>query len=292
MQCFDGGRQVQVTRRWAAERFAARFGADPEATDRAEAFLAEQEIDSGILVRRGHQLKFWHLTVQEYLAAQALAGRQDAERGRLLLGTEPAIYRPEWRELVLLLGGVLYVQGEDKVDGLVGGVLDALGRQPSRVEQARCAGLIGALVRDLAPFAYRPADPRYQEVLGAALAVFNPKQAPSIPLPDRIDAADALAQAGDPRLSWTHPERWVEIPRGRFAMGAQKVDPAASEIPEAGDDEVPVHLVRVDAFRIARFPVTVSKYADFVDDEDSTDPRWWQAGGGAPTPEPADWEAQ
>jgi hypothetical protein len=47
------GRQVQVTRRWAAERLAARFGPHPDAIDQAESFLAEEEIDSGIVVRRG-----------------------------------------------------------------------------------------------------------------------------------------------------------------------------------------------------------------------------------------------
>ena len=87
MQADAKGRQVQVNRRWAAERLAA-IGGDANATDRAETFLAEEEVDSGIVVRRGHQLKFWHLTFQEYLAAQALAGKQDDERARLLLAAE------------------------------------------------------------------------------------------------------------------------------------------------------------------------------------------------------------
>lgn len=229
MQSDPQGRQVQVTRRWAAERLAGRFAPAVDAAEaiaRADAFLAEEEIDSGILVRRGDQLRFWHLTFQEYLTAQALAGRSDSERADLLLsaiaGVTPALYRPEWRETVLLLGGVLYLQGADKVDGLVAAVLGRLDskraeaagllgamrralasfgyRSVTLAEQARAAGLLGALVRDLAPFAYRPADPRYGQVLEAALAVFDPAQAPAIPLADRIAAAEALAQAGDPRL--------------------------------------------------------------------------------------------
>ena len=62
MQADAKGRQVQVNRRWAAERLAARFGGDANATDRAETFLAEEEVDSGIVVRRGHQLKFSPVT--------------------------------------------------------------------------------------------------------------------------------------------------------------------------------------------------------------------------------------
>jgi formylglycine-generating enzyme required for sulfatase activity/predicted MPP superfamily phosphohydrolase len=295
MQTDPGGRQVQVTRRWAAERLAPHFASDADATARAEAFLAEEEIDSGIIVRRGHQLRFWHLTFQEYLAAQALAGWEDAKRTGLLLDAAgqqtPAVYRPEWRETVLLLAGVLCVQGQAKVDGLVAGVLDRLGDTPTRAEQARAAGLLGAVVQDLSPFGYHPADPRYAALLEAAMAVFDAKQAAKIPLQDRIAAADALARAGDPRLGWVRPDRFVALPGGTFAMGAQKTDPKApGHDSEADDDEAPVHTVVVDPFQIGRFPVTVAEYAEFVDDEDATDPRWWQAGGGDKGAMPENWE--
>ena len=299
MQDDSKGRQVQVSRRWAAERIAHRFGrpGDAEARERADAFLAEEEIDSGIVVRRGHQLRFWHLTFQEYLAAQALAGRADTDRTTLLLapgGTAaPKLYRPEWRETVLLLGGVLWLQGQDRVDDLVAAVIDALGERPTRAEQARAAGLLGALVRDLAPFGYRPADPRYAEILAAALAVFDPAQAGAIPLADRIAAAEALAQAGDPRLGWTHPERWVELPGGRFLMGAQKQDEKAPGYdPGAYDHEAPVHEVQVTGFGISRFPVTVAEFGEFLEDEDHADARWWQAGGADQPIEPGNWEEQ
>ncbi len=77
MHLHPDGRQVQVPRRWAAERIAGNFG-DREnhvSVDRAERFLEEEEIDSGIVVSRGHDIRFWHLTFQEYLAARAVGGR-------------------------------------------------------------------------------------------------------------------------------------------------------------------------------------------------------------------------
>ena len=37
--------------------------------------------------------------------------------------------------------------------------------------------------------------------------------------------------------------------------------------PEAGEDEAPVHRVYLDAFRIARYPVTVEQYRQFVEHE-------------------------
>jgi len=299
MQGDPQGRQVQVTRHWAAERIAHRFraghAADPGPLECADRFLVDEEQDSGILVRRGNQLRFWHLTFQEYLAAQALAGLADGERNTLLLGTGgaavPAIYRSEWRETVLLLGGVLHEQGVDKVDGLVGAVLDGCG--PDLADQARAAGLLGALVRDLDPFHYQPGDPRYARCLTAALGVFDPAQAPAIPLADRIAAAEALAQVGDPRLGWHRPARWVELPDGRFLMGAQKYEQEAPGYDrEADDDEAPAHQVQVSGFALARFPVTVAEFAAFLEDEDRDDPRWWAAGG-ADQPIPSDdWEDQ
>ncbi|MDG4601318.1 MAG: SUMF1/EgtB/PvdO family nonheme iron enzyme [Defluviicoccus sp.] len=297
MQTDPGGRQVQVTRRWAAERLAPHFGGDADATARADAFLAEEEIDSGIIVRRGNQLKFWHDTFREYLAGQALAGMEDTKRTDLLLAPRfsemPALYRPEWRETVLLLAGVLCLQGQDKVDGLIARVLDQLGAKPSRADEARAAGLLGAVVQDLTPFGYRPADPRYAALLEAAMAVFDAKQAAAIPLQDRIAAADALARAGDPRLGWARPGRFVALPDGTFAMGAQKTDPKApGHDPGAYDHEAPVHTVALDPFQIGRFPVTVAEYAEFVEDEDAADPRWWQAGGGDKEATPDAWEDQ
>ncbi|AUB81110.1 hypothetical protein THSYN_09175 [Candidatus Thiodictyon syntrophicum] len=300
MQSDGRGRQVQVTRHWAAERIAQHFPAagtgDPGAIERAEAFLLDEELDSGLIVRRGNQVRFWHLTFQEYLAAQALAGRADAERTAALLdsadGGTPALYRSEWRETVLLLGGVLHEQGGEKVEGLVAAVLDRLGPGSTLAEQARAAGLLGALVRDLDPFGYRPADPRYARCLAAALAVFEPEQADAIPLADRIAAADALAQAGDPRLDWAHPERWVELPGGRFRMGAQQQDAQAPGYDEkANKFEAPVHQVQVSGFAIARFPVTVAEFAEFLAEEDP-DPGWWRAGGADEPVEPHDWEDQ
>ena len=299
MQGDPQGRQVQVTRHWAAERIAHRFragdAADPGPLECAEGFLLDEEQDSGILVRRGNQLRFWHLTFQEYLAAQALAGLADGERNTLLLGSGgaavPAVYRPEWRETVLLLGGVLHEQGVDKVDGLVGAVLDGCG--PGLADQARAAGLLGALVRDLDPFHYQPGDLRYARCLTAALGVFDPVQAPAIPLPDRIAAADALAQAGDPRLGWYRPARWVELPGGRLLMGAQKnQEKAPGYDPDAYDNEAPVHQVQVSAFAMARFPVTVAEFAAFLEDEDHADSRWWGAGGADQPSAPDDWDDQ
>ena len=87
MQMHPDGRQVQVSRRWAAEQMQHEFRG-LQARERlaaAERFLDDEELDSGIVVRRGNDVRFWHLTFQEYLAARALAAREDSEQRELLL---------------------------------------------------------------------------------------------------------------------------------------------------------------------------------------------------------------
>jgi formylglycine-generating enzyme required for sulfatase activity len=296
MQLHKDGRQVQVPGRWAAEQIAGAFG-DPDeraSVDQGERFLAEEEIDSGIVVARGHDVRFWHLTFQEYLAARAIGGRGEAAQRALLLDGSRRFYVPEWREVVLLLGGVLYTQGRAKVEGLVQAVLEELyaAKDPGLDRQARAAGLLGALVRDLAPFHYTPADGRYERLMQAALAVFDLDEARAIPVDIRIEAAEALGQAGDPRLD-DEALRWVEIPGGRFLMGAQSKDPKRPGYDEeALDRESPPHEVALDPFRIARWPVTVAEYALFLDDGGYAEARWWNEGGYDQFAGPDAWEDQ
>ncbi|MEO8166388.1 MAG: hypothetical protein ABI619_13435, partial [Betaproteobacteria bacterium] len=75
MQNHPDGRQVQVTRHWAARAIADQWRElppDGQATA-ADRFLADEELDSGIIVGRGDHVRFWHLTFQEFLAARGLA---------------------------------------------------------------------------------------------------------------------------------------------------------------------------------------------------------------------------
>ena len=90
--------------------------------------------------------------------------------------------------------------------------------------QARSAGLLGAVLRDLKPLDYEVVDARYLKLLDKALGIFDAARSRAIPIETRIEAADALGQSGDPRLEPGHPERYVPIPAGSFMMGAQKTD--------------------------------------------------------------------
>ena len=123
MQDHPDGRQAQIPRFEAAQQIAGEWRHEPEnrRIRVAEAFLDQEELDSGIVVRRGDYLRFWHLTFQEYLAARALASRTEDEQRKLLFGKPEKLYQPEWRETVLLAAGVLHHDGVRRVRQHLGG---------------------------------------------------------------------------------------------------------------------------------------------------------------------------
>jgi hypothetical protein len=270
MQNHPTGRQSQVSRGWATAVLAERFIglAEADRNEQAAEFLEQEEVDSGIIVSRGSDLRFWHLTFQEYLAARAMGGRPDSAQHALLLDHDK-IYQPEWRELALLLGGVLLRQGPAKVDELVSALLDGLGKTPTLSKKARCVGLLGAMISDLQVLSYEPADPRYSATFGDVLQIFDINKAAQVEFALRLEAAEALGRAGDPRLL---RDNWVKIEAGHFWMGAQLEDPAKPNYdPRAQADEGPVRSITLPAYHIGRYLVTVYEYQQFVESSGYSD---------------------
>jgi Sulfatase-modifying factor enzyme 1/Domain of unknown function (DUF4062) len=264
MQNHPRGRQLGVGSPWAAEALAAYFGpgSKSERSARAARFLEDEMTDSGIIVSRGGQLQFWHLTFQEYLAATSISGKPDQEQKQLLFDQGKA-HRPEWRETVLLLAGVLYGNGvgKPKVDILATAILDRAGSKLA--DQARAADLLGAIVNDLKPFDYDPPDPaRYHALMDATLGVFEKASVNRVEFAVRLAAAEALGQAGDPRLN---RENWIRIEGRKSGL---------------------------KAFEIGQYPVTVQEYTKFVDAGGYRDNQWWKAGGFGKESQPRDWDTQ
>jgi formylglycine-generating enzyme required for sulfatase activity len=267
----DGGRLVQIGKRMAAELLAGEFGGSVDAN---EDLLERETEDSGIVSSVGNDVKFWHLSFQEYLAALEIGGLSEKQQTETVVSSGK-LNHPEWRETMRLLGGVLFKQGEAKVEGLFQAILGRLGKPPQLADQARCAALLGVMMRDLSRMGYQPKTPGYESTVRAAMRIFDAAAEP-IDLKTRIEAADALGQVGDPRLE---EDNWVKIPAGAFYMGAQKKK-GRNYDPEASDDESPVHKVTLRGFRIGRFPVTVQEFGAFL------------AGGNGKLTEPEDWERQ
>ena len=132
---------------------------------------------------------------------------------------------------MLLLGGVLIRLGPEKVDAVFRAMLDEADRDSSLTAKARAVGLLGAMLRDLRPSRYHPADSRYEAFLKDALGVFE-LSAANIPLKTRVEAAEALGQAGDPRLRDPRKDDdyWVQIPGGKFWRGGTERQPQRTEL--------------------------------------------------------------
>jgi formylglycine-generating enzyme required for sulfatase activity/transcriptional regulator with XRE-family HTH domain len=238
----------------------------------AERFLQQEEVNSGIIVNRGERLRFWHPTFQEYLAAVTLA-YDPVERQRRLFD-QGKVRDADWRETVLLLAGCLKKQGDEPADELLGKILDGDGVM--LLDCVRRAGLMGALMNDLAAWQYRlplALDERYQTLLKQALSIFEKPAARLLPFEVRLEAAEALGRAGDPRLA-EGTNNWVPVERAEFRMGETR------------------RRVAVAPFAMARYPVTVVEYERFVKGRGYQKRELWSAGGFGQFSEPNGWTEQ
>ncbi len=275
---------VQINRRKAAEYLSQQFVGAIEENER---MLNDEIENSGIISPVGPDLKFWHLSFQEYLAAREISSLTDDKQFALVL-KDGKLYRPEWRETMRLLGAILRNQGNEKTEGLVEAILASVKPKDPLPQKAPAVALLGAMMRDLSQMDYQPKTPDYERTVKAVMSIFEPGESQKLPFQLRLEAADALGQVGDPRLE---EDTWITIPAGKFRMGAQK-GKGRNHDPEAYPDESPVHEVTLKAFRIRRYAVTVQEYATFVEHKGYATQPYWPAGGFGQFQEPEDWEAQ
>ena len=263
MQDHPEGRQTQVAQEWAADALADRFADQPDPQEAAAAFLHDEELDSGIVVGRGRDLRFWHLTFQEYLAAKTIAGMREAKQAQLLTGPRPAAVparmargRPAaGRHPVRPRRGPRGRPGRSDPGRPVRRAGAAGSSSLRLADQASCVGLLGAIRRDLSPYGYVPADPRYAQLMQNVMAMFDPEGSRAVPLPTRVAAAEALGRAGDPRpgVGLRSDRRglpdilWCDVPGGTLQMGSAKGDKDAEEN-EYGPDGQPLP-VEIQPFR-------------------------------------------
>ncbi len=285
-----GARMVQMNKRQAAELLSSAFGG---AADANEVLLESETHDSGIISSAGSDLKFWHLSFQEYLAAREIASLGEQQQIARVVASGK-LYHPEWREAMRLLGGVLRQQGESKIEGFFRAILESLGKQPTLTQQVRCAALLGAMMRDLSRMGYEPKTPGYRQTVKSVIGIFEAGAAGQIDIQTRLEAADALGQVGDPRLDQHSDERnWVTIPACTFRMGAQSSSKNEPNFdPQAQEPESPVHAVTLRPFRIARFPVTVQQFGQFMRNSGYSSTKFWSHGGYGSVERPEDWERQ
>jgi formylglycine-generating enzyme required for sulfatase activity/DNA polymerase III delta prime subunit len=287
------GRQRQVGLRWAAEALESEFTITQHHTAlmQAEYFLRDEMIDSGIIVERNNFIEFWHLTFQEYLTAYEISGKSEKDQIETIFDND-RLYMSEWREVMLLLSGVLYKSGIDKVNNLITTIIDKEVEETNLSLLARKVGLLGGMVNDLSPFDFQPSDKRYKSIVRSVMGIFEKETFRSTSVRIRIEAADALGRVGDPRFD-KEEDLWVPVPAGTFWMGAQRYDPKGQDYDsEASDEEFPVHEVEYATYCIGKYPVTVCQYKQFIEAGGYKDKKYWQAGGFGEFDKPDKWEDQ
>ncbi len=288
--------------------FFKRLGSS-EPSAHADTFLEVVREEAGLLVARDDETAFVfpHLTFQEYLAACWLAEQPDMiEQAYKRWQSDD---RERWRQVLLLLAGRLRQKGQKDIerDGVPwldmlssatarGQAKDATQRRRDAVLAAFSYAEMGeraALATSMRDLVTQVETPLRQAIIHLLEAAD-----PAIGAEDRIAAARILARLGDPRCpvelaQWRNEPfpadfggtgYWRALLAGTYTIGGW----------EEGEKRVKLKL---PSFWIARYPITVAQYAQFVDagGYGAKAERWWTKQGwqwkrrGSETVEPHRW---
>ncbi len=209
---------------------------------RLEAIFDEMEPRCGLLRPDKGQFGFWHLTFQEFLAADHL--RDNASD--FVAAVEP-YWSDEWyREVVELYIGSLSLQNKKVANDVV--LAGALGRDAPPFVRWRLAGQ--ALV-DIP--ANRRLQPGLEAVRQRLLEIVAAGAEPTV----LADAGEILGRLGDPR---------------RDLRDFVPVEGSTYKFKERGE-------TKVAAFAIGRYPVTNAWYAEFMAAGGYEEERYWSVEG-------------
>ncbi|HNZ12139.1 MAG TPA: SUMF1/EgtB/PvdO family nonheme iron enzyme [Anaerolineaceae bacterium] len=211
-----------------------------EAAALTEDFLDYARRENGLLTERSAgRFGFFHLTLEEYLAAWKIAHKPQEERQRILVERWPD---PYWEEVLLLTAGELQDGEEDALKNFLLSILALESTDPQ--------------------LAGRPA-----LLAGRALADIQNRKRSLNELV--IPALQAVAQDTDPISRLPHtPGR---VPVATRAAAAEVCD-ELGWLPPDLDDFIPLPAANL---RVGKYPVTNSQYARFLFADDFAHPPHW-----------------
>jgi hypothetical protein len=241
--------ETDELRRRLGQQFTTMI-ADPAQVGKAVAsFIRLISERSGLLNERGQGIySFSHLTFQEHLAARAVADRKDYvdySLARLADGW--------WREVILLEAGYLSTQGKQRATALIRAIMDHPAEPAlfhNLVLAAECVRDVGTarIEGDLAGQIQQRIRAEFEKPLKKGDRQTIERRAAAAEALARIESGDSGLQPAFWRLPYGEPV-WVEVPAGEFWLGEDQA----------------MHRVYLDAYRIARLPVTNTQYQFFVE---------------------------
>jgi formylglycine-generating enzyme required for sulfatase activity len=219
---------------------------------------------TGLLSARGEGVyAFSHLTFQEYLAAMAIAARDDYVE-YVLRNSD----KEWWREVILLTAGFLSSMSYERTTKLVRAIAEKK-KEPAPYhnlvlasECIRDAGSnrLDAKIEEYVKQQLRKSLDIPQREMNIFERKILGKQKPDW-MERRAQAIETLVRAG--AGYWYPPygePEWITIPAGKFWMGEAKE----------------IHSVELPEFQIARVPITNAQYALFVQDAKYQAPAGWE----------------
>ena len=249
-----------------------------------EPFVKLTGVRGGLVEDQGGNYRFFHLAFQEYLTASYLAKTRGGEGGVNAIAAfleEGPLLESWWREPALLVTGYFASTGDRINDRHFVRRLAGITRSPEQQAQLSadmqlaaveialisCLEWLGgdaALHKELAQWAADRLNDR------ALMTQSKPRV--------RVAAGNALSRLGDPRpgvgvgTDGLPDILWLPVEVGEFPMGSNQ-----------SRSEGPIHPVYLNAFEIAKYPITNSQYACFVAATHRKPPSHW--GGKTPPDE-------
>ncbi len=200
------GKQTTADLDWSAEQLADSFsdelGIDEmdHVRRKGRTFLEEETVESGIVVKGGlGQIRFWHLTFQEHYAARALVDESNDKWWEVI---KHHLCDRQWSEVLDHIAGCLALTGRGPLNRLVGYILGTA-TSDDLPATARAVGVLGRLLTILKAYDdyHPPTRLGWEAAQEQAMAIFTLEGSAQVPVTERIVAAEALGQAGDPRLA-------------------------------------------------------------------------------------------
>jgi formylglycine-generating enzyme required for sulfatase activity len=221
---------------------------------------------TGLLLPQGErQAGFYHLTLQDFLAAQRLLDLHEEELFDVFC-LRGAV--PEWRSALSFVFGSQLAKhsSPQRSITLLGRLVDALAE-----DRVGLGVVVGQCLQILMKRGLRLKDEFEERFRDYCLAVIEQET----PLRDRLELGLALGHLGDPRIvvDLRDPTAYVEIPAGTYRVGDDQLKAKYSWVLAETTHEIE------SPFLLSKYPVTNAQYALFIKENGYADRQWWSAEG-------------